>query len=222
MKKDSYTIDVSTLSADEKEYLSHLSFILNTVREYRQRFVDAFVLRVVLAEPQFDGERAPLRERLNVMAFRDAVISVYNLGWVLKGISQTINNCKVFSQYVDQKKLKEANQLFAATFPDIDLIRHGVAHEGEFLATIKEFDRHASGDGFKSDMITVSAGQHANIDLVAGDKLIKSIKGKVCTFTMDESSYKGLQEITDAVADALEPALASPWMKDQPVPVPCK
>jgi hypothetical protein len=108
---------------------------------------------------------------------------------------------------VDRSSQKMSNSLFEKSFPKISLLRHNVAHPGEFGSTKESYAKESiSGPVAKGKFISVDNESSLLIDgTMLGSEYCSTIDGQIVCYEVSQNSVDNLRKIADLYFDAFRP-----------------
>jgi hypothetical protein len=178
--------------------------ILNRMNLFR--FIEDFKTSVELFEllepgggPPSDGVpggRVPGGEFHNyqIIAARDGALNIYHFGCCLNAIKKQVPASPVHAGKVDAIKLRAARQKFRAYFPNIDSVRHGIAHAAEHYKSPADMKKNRLRmSGF---LLSPTESVFFPSRLVERTYSV-GIEGTMFSVQLDQSSVAKLQHIKD-------------------------
>ena len=118
---------VSSLPKAEQDAADVIFFWLYDMDSYHQDLVAAVELyeHCLTLMPVLTPSRWP------AIPIRDGALSIYHFGMAMTGIRRKLSQCPTLHGLVDIDKLREADRVFRAVFPRIELLRHAISHAAE-------------------------------------------------------------------------------------------
>ncbi len=131
---------VSSLPEAEQDAADVIVFWLYGMDGYHQDMIAAVELyeHCLTLMPVLTPSRWP------AIPIRDGALSIYHFGMSMGGIRGKLKQCPTLHSLVDIDKLREADRVFRAAFPRIELLRHAISHAAEEIPKILK-QGHPSG-----------------------------------------------------------------------------
>jgi len=146
---------------------------------------------------------------LRMMSGSQGAIAIFNLAKTLAAIRGSLNKVPTLLPHIDTDALKTAEKKLKDAFPNVEAIRHGVAHGGEALATEHNVDKHMPSGTFETPIGPMRAENGGMIFLnrAFADRTFMTMWGKeVVSYSLDNASLAGVMSVVELVAFAFEKA----------------
>lgn len=134
------------------------------------------------------------------VAGRDGAMSIYHLATVFDGVQQITATTPGLTPLADRAKFKAANKFLARDFPELEKVRHAVAHVGEKMKSKAKFAEHAfSGD---ISELGIGTGRTAGLTFsnnFVDDRFTNTWEGKVLSYALNLETLKKLVAIRDEI-----------------------
>jgi hypothetical protein len=114
------------------EDVVHLNYV--NVRRFAFDFEMSVELFNLLDQLPVDGRLFQYK----MIAARNGALSLYHFKYSLSAVKNQLPTSSTHARKVDAASICKALQTFKADFPDIDLVRHAIAHAGELWETPKK------------------------------------------------------------------------------------
>lgn len=130
-----------------------------------------------------------------LIAGRDGVMSMYHFWMILSGTN--FRDCPTLSNFVDFCKLRDARKKFKQAFPDIEKVRHAVAHRAEIRQTLKKTTKNSFSGSISMPGININNVKNFSIsDTFIENKLHWTINGEIIKYEFSINTLNKLTEIT--------------------------
>jgi hypothetical protein len=144
--------------------------------------------------------------RYRRIAARDAALNLYHFKYSLRAIKKNLPKSVALSARIDAVAIRNALKYFNSNFPNIDQVRHAVAHAGELFSNVAKMRQNESnstitGHGFTHQGRWFSEAMSGRIYTVG-------IEGKAFFVVADQSTLLKLGSIISMVDLAFQDALA--------------
>lgn len=191
----------SSLSEQEKDELWILEGGLSSLDRHRRSFVADFMLFHFARSndsAEFSIESIGITrggDWLRVAA-RDGALNIYHFVKTIEGIERTLAKLPAMRERIEMKNFREARRVLRAAFPDLDLLRHAIAHAGEKSSDSHSFKRHSTSEERQDEFFQI--GEKArNIMIegaIMGDRVTETYEGKVVSYRMSPESLSALAD----------------------------
>jgi hypothetical protein len=163
-----------------------------------QTSVELFALLEPGGGPPSDGVpgRVPGGEFHNyqIIAARDGALNIYHFGCCLAAIKKQVPASPVHAGKVDAIKLRAARRQFRADFPNIDSVRHGIAHAAELYKSPADMKRNR----LRMSGFLLSPTESVFFPSRLAERTYSvGIDGTMFSVQLDQSSVAKLQHIRD-------------------------
>jgi hypothetical protein len=147
---------------------------------------------------QLGTTRSTLSE-WTLIAGRDAAMTVYHFAETIEATKLLLHECPPLKAMVDWKEIRKAQKRFSAAFPQYEMIRHAVAHDGELADSPKAFKKNSHSGEYQKGGLSIDEGS-TNIRFTGslGGELAVTIKGSILTFALNDYT---LEKLRDALVD---------------------
>ncbi len=132
------SINCNGLPKAERDAASHLFGLFSSLMSYGDDFRSALALfdhcQSEIAKAKSTGVRpsVPLME-WQFIAARDGAMSVFHFGKIFEAVNSCLGRCPTLLGMVNRPILKSARKLLRETFPNVETVRHAVAHSAELM-----------------------------------------------------------------------------------------
>lgn len=131
----------------------------------------------------------------SLVAGRDGAMSMYHFWMILSGTN--FRDCPTLRNFIDFCKLKDARKKFKQAFPDIEKVRHAVAHRAEIRQTLKKTTKNSFSGSISMPGININNVKNFSIsDSFIDNKFHCTINGKIITYELSINTLNKLTEIT--------------------------
>jgi hypothetical protein len=141
-----------------------------------------------------------------IMAMRDAALTVYHVRETLEALDGAIRRCPHACAVIGRKPFDAAAETFRRHFPHAKRLRHAIGHSAELARTIQQVRANTSMPRLYEGRIT--AGFGIALALPTGwidDRLTLNHKGAEVSLDLTEISLEQLYEVRRIVMDAAAP-----------------
>lgn len=196
---------LTSLPEAEQEHAGILFYNLVTLNAYLNDYASAVglhryslqlkesVLAVSSAGTLQFNRNLHLLQNWGEMAGRDAAMTVFHVGKILKQIKGMMRHMPTLHQDVDSASLRKATGDLEAAFPNHGSARHAVGHRAEALAGL---------DVVKSHGIPVEGGIKYVIGNVEGDTYLATFDKKLVRVELTEAARQRLNLVIETIYGA--------------------
>lgn len=134
-----------------------------------------------------------------LIAARDGVWSIYNLGITMKNVRSGLGTLPTLRSLLDHKKLRTAQKKFEAWFPDYERIRHALGHSPELMKNKNARAKNYYIGPFKSDGMIIS-GESTQIMIknsLLGNVYQTTFAGRLLCYEISQTTLNKLVEVKD-------------------------
>lgn len=147
-------------------------------------------------------DRVAVFSSWQLLASRDACMSIYHFGRARDGLHETLGSCLYIKDRLDRAALRNATKLFDAHFPHYVQMRHAIAHHEETKNTLKAQQKHAFQDGETEIVPGIKIkGESGGRIMMTGNLFNRTFQmmweGTVLTCDMIPETGKNLAEVRD-------------------------
>jgi|tagenome__1003787_1003787.scaffolds.fasta_scaffold20692921_2 hypothetical protein len=220
-------IDRSSIPAAEQPALLHLLDLLASLGRYEQQFSLAVLLfdeaheentrlvrAVEVGQLSFGGldQLTNTLSGWQMMAARDGALAIYHFGQTLPAVKAAFGQCASLRPVVDFIALRLAANVFEATFPSYEAIRHAVGHVADFAVTPKKKAEHSIKGPWKGEFGGVGLELkdfgllHRFSDNLYDRSYCITIEGKVHSYEVSVATLAKLRTIRASVYAAFDKA----------------
>jgi hypothetical protein len=192
-----------SISEDEQSIVDCIVFNRNNLSTFVENFYHAAALFELLergGNPNagvLGGEFFYYR----IIAARDGALNVYHFGKTLDAIKSFAPRCPAAAFTVSMIDLDNASKQFNEAFPNIDIIRHAIAHAGELNDAPTKLKSNTTRRSRNAHGISVGPGALFTHGLYQRSYHIGR-SGKVFTLAIDQATLKKLTELTNLIRNA--------------------
>lgn len=134
------------------------------------------------------------------LAGRDGAMTIYHFSIALEGLQTNIAKCPTLTPYVERPLLKSANKLLRKYFPDLEQIRHSVAHTADKMKTPEKHAEHSFSGSYSGLGIAIKKSTQVTIINSFQDRLFTNTwEGKVLSYELSQDTWKKLIAIKKEV-----------------------
>lgn len=140
------------------------------------------------------------------MAARDGAMTIYHFGCTIDGIKNSLPANPTLNRKVDRRKLKDASNIFRASFPGYLALRHVVAHVADLSKTLEKKVSHAvkgrfAKGLFRSDDPNGVTWLGGNMN---GCTYAVTYEGEAFTYDLNKESVEKLRSIKNRIYSAFD------------------
>ena len=157
----------------------------------------------MVAEQGTEGLGARRYYGFKTIAARDAALNAYHFSCALNAIKSQLPLSSAHAGSVDRVKVRNARKQFKADFPNIDLVRHAVAHAGELHETPEKMalNQVRAANHPPGFMFVVSELEDSSFSL--------GISGRLVTIRLDDAAIQKLKFVRDLIEEAFQGTAAA-------------
>lgn len=184
--------------SDEVAPIKNLYAHLTGLEYSVQAWEAALLLYQLSKNPPSTVSRA-VASRWRFVACNECVLELYHLRCRIGKIRTVqLRNCPSLRAHIDSSRMRDAAKKLDEYFPDIEALRHAIAHKGEN-------ESHPE--------VHAPDGKYALTHLGDGDRFSTPYDGKLCHLDITYESLERINQITEEVLSAFEAAAVE--LRDQ-------
>jgi hypothetical protein len=210
---------------DEARGAHHIERLLSDFTSYERRFEAAIAL--LQHSYRLSAQKNDTTTDLEARIRRDIIIlewssiaadggamALYHISKLLEAIAELLGNrpkgvCPSLRSMIDYQEFKRLRKAFGTEFPNVDLIRHSVAHAAEIMSSPAKHDQNAfdgsvSGPGFK-----IGDSRGIVLNGIFGDHVVRTIGKKVLTYELNAKSLAIITKTRLAIWSVFAPPITN-------------
>jgi hypothetical protein len=191
------------LPDNEKEPTRTLEQTLWSLHWYCDSFADAIHLSDFCQQNLEKAKTESVDKRLLMrwrswrrLAGRDGAMTIFHFGKSIEGAGKTLGACPTVLRGLDKSKLRSAKKMFADLFPNYEVIRHAIAHEGELWSTPTKMEKNIVN---KPENMGSLSGLGIDTLIIRGsfikDYFTSTIGGRVYSYDLSRATLANLEHV---------------------------
>jgi hypothetical protein len=193
-----------SFSEDEKSIVECITFNRNNLSTFVGNFYYSVALFELLergGNPSA-GVSGGVFINYRMIAARDGALNIFHFGKTLEAIKLCVPRCPPSALIVNTENVDCAIQQFKECFPNIDYIRHAIAHAGELNNAPTKLKASTTRKSRQAHGISVGPGGIFSHGLFEKSYHV-SRSGKIFTVTIDQATLDKLVAIGKLVTNAI-------------------
>ena len=131
-----------------------------------------------------------------MMGARDGALSIYHFGTTMGVIKAALHKCPTIASWVDSDKLRTETKRFESFFPNIELMRHAIAHQAELMKNVDSFSAHAFTGPYETPEIKLSNAESVMVSNNLFDrKFVTTIRGQIISYELSQETCDRLRSV---------------------------
>lgn len=141
-----------------------------------------------------------------IIAAKEAAMCLFHLHHTLEALASQIKLCPETAHTVDVLKIKEARKNFSNAFPNVENMRHAVAHAGELFKSPQAAKRHEQKIDYTAPNGSFSSkGNGVLLSMLEDRTYSVGWEGRVFEVRVTTETLQAVQRVAALVNDAFSP-----------------
>ncbi|MEE3502375.1 hypothetical protein [Acidiphilium acidophilum] len=208
----------SPFPAEEQDYIPVVNDNLYLLGSILNNFVSAvrlyqFANSVSNTSKQYRHSlRPPIHPDTEIsdwrfIAARDGAMTLYHFSEVMQMLRNVRSRSRTLYDNLDLEIYKSANRKMQSLIPNLEKLRHGVAHVTKKTSSKEAMTEHGLTDTQGEYGIKITGCSSINVtDCFYGDRFIHNWEGKMLSYDVNFTTVKNVQDIKDLMWSSFEKA----------------